>query len=101
MIEDDDMRSPIDCAAIRFKEKIYSLPRPNRHQDIISHIMKELNLSYLDVDRELDFDWDYGFLDTSGRYLSRKQAAYSAFINKQIKDGSTVHHSTLTTENLW
>jgi hypothetical protein len=87
-------RPPITHVAIRFAGKTWSLPRPFRHHDVIQTICR------LDPDVECvdSLGEDQGFLDASGRYLTRPQAEMSAYLNAQIK--GTVH-GVLTSENLW
>lgn len=94
-------RPPITHVAMRFQGKIWSLPRPYRHHHIIRIIM------YLDGqfgDGDLTavdaYGDDQGFLDASGRYLTRKQAQVSAAINDQIKNGKIIG-GVLTSEDLW
>jgi len=45
-------------------------------------------------------DEDQGFLDESGRYLTRRQAEVSAFYNDQVKGGKLIG-GPLTSEDLW
>jgi hypothetical protein len=87
-------RLPITHVAVRFQEKVYSLPEPNRHHDVIILIAKETGVSYVDSKGE-----DQGFLDSSGRYLNRKQALLNARLHNQIK--GTIIHNELYSENLW
>ena len=94
-------RPKLTHVALRFQGKVWSLPRPYRHHHIISMIM------YLDghygsgeltsVDTYGD---DQGFLDETGRYLTRPQAEVSAELNGQIKNGKIIG-SVLTSEDLW
>lgn len=87
-------RLPITHVAIRFQEKIYSLPEPNRHHDVIRLIAEQTGVSYVDSKGE-----DQGFLDSSGRYLNRKQALLNARLHNQIK--GTIIQNQLYSENLW
>ena len=91
----------ITHVAIRFQNKVWSLPRPYRHHHIIRIIM------YLDGqfgDGELTavdtYGDDQGFLDSSGKYLTRKQAQVNAMINNQVKNGKIIG-GVLTSEDLW
>ena len=43
---------------------------------------------------------DQGFLDETGRYLTRSQAEVSAFLNNQVKGGKIIG-GVLTSEDLW
>lgn len=91
----------ITHVAIRFQDKIWSLPRPYRHHHIIRMIMyldKEYGKGELDaVDAYRD---DQGFLDESGKYLTRNQAQVNAELNGQIRNGKLIG-SVLTSEDLW
>lgn len=90
-------RPPITHVAIRFQDKIYSLPKPNRHHDVIRHIIEtNPGLSYVDAMGD-----DQGFLDESGRYLNRKQALLTAKVNDQLLEGRPIIHNQLFSENLW
>jgi hypothetical protein len=89
-------RPPITHVAIRFRGVIYSLPKPNRHHDVIRKIIEETGAESIDGDER-----DQGFLDESGRYLTRKQALISAEINKQLRDDRKILHGELYSENLW
>ena len=89
-------RPKITHVAIRFQGVIYSLPAPNRHHDVIWHIIKTTGVETVDAYGE-----DQGFLDELGRYLNRKQALMSAMINDQIKEGSQIIHNQLFSENVW
>lgn len=90
-------RPPITHVAIRFNGKVYSLPKPNRHHDVIRHIV-EVNPGLTHVDA---YDEDQGFLDESGRYLNRRQALMSAQLNNQLLEGRPILHNELFSENLW
>lgn len=94
-------RLPLTHVAIRFQGKVWSLPRPYRHHHIIRIIMYldgqfgDGDLTSVDTHGE-----DQGFLDTSGRYLTRQQAEVNAELNGQIKNGKMIG-SILTSEDLW
>lgn len=75
-------RPKITHVAIRFQNQVWSLPSPYRHHDIIRTIVW-LNPDVQQVDTHGE---DQGFLDESGRYLTRKQALISAQLNDQVKD---------------
>jgi hypothetical protein len=89
-------RTPITHVAIRFQGRVFSLPSPNRHHDIIRLIVEETGVKSVDTDED-----DEGFLDASGRYLNRKQALVSAKLHGQIKDESKVRARMLTSEDVW
>ena len=86
----------ITHVAIRFRGTTYSLPAPNRHHHVIRMIVEETGAKYVDA-----HDEDQGFLDDSGRYLTRKQALYQAFKCNQVKDINNVRCNMLTSEDLW
>jgi hypothetical protein len=87
-------RPPITHVAIRFKGTTYSLPAPNRHHDVIRHIVETTGVSCVDSRNE-----DQGFLDADGRYLNRRQAMVNAKLNNQFNDRPI--HYQLYSENLW
>jgi len=90
-------RSKITHVAIRFQGVIYSLPAPNRHHHIIRHIVETSGVSHVD-----SRDEDQGFLDETGRYLTRRQALYSAKINNQLKpDAMGPKLGELYSEDIW
>ena len=89
-------RAPITHVAIRYKEKIWSLPKPNRHHNVIRLIADETGDSHIDCRGE-----NQGFLDADGRYLNRKQALVSALINKQVLNENDIRGGQLYSEDLW
>ena len=78
---DVEGRPKITHVAIRFQGKVFSLPAPNRHHDVIRKIAEETDAERCDAHGD-----DQGFLDESGRYLMRGQALISALLNGQVKD---------------
>lgn len=89
-------REPITHVAIRFEGVTYSLPAPNRHHNVIRHIVDTTGATHVD-----SHDEDQGFLDASGRYLNRRQALVSALLNEQVKDPSKVRCEMLFSEDVW
>lgn len=89
-------RLPLTHVALRFQNKIWSLPKPYRHHHIIRVIMM-LDPDVDHVDCSMD---DQGFLDSSGRFLNRKQAIINASELNQIKGGKLIG-GILTSEDLW
>ncbi len=87
-------RTRITHVAIRFQGKVYSLPPPNRHHDVIWDIVAQTGVPCVDNDEQ-------GFLDESGRFLNRKQALVSARLFGQIKDETKIYCGQLFSENLW
>jgi hypothetical protein len=89
-------RPPITHVAIRWGGKVWSLPKPNRHYDVLRHIRAATGAETVDVESEDD----EGFLDASGRYLRRVSAKMSARINGQILPGRGEQRA-LYSEDLW
>lgn len=89
-------RAPLTHVAIRFRDKVWSLPRPYRHH----HVIRMICWLDPDVDHVDGHGDDQGFLDATGRYLTRKQAFVSASENDQIKNGKIIG-GVLTSEDLW
>lgn len=88
------MRTKITHVAIKFQGKIYSLPEPNRHHHVIAKIIEETGVETVDHDEQ-------GFLDESGRFLTRKAALYSALMFDQVKNPDKVINHMLFSEDLW
>jgi hypothetical protein len=89
-------RSKITHVAIKFQGITYSLPAPNRHHDVIRHIIETTGVETVNA-----YDENQGFLDESGRYLNRTQALGSAMLNNQIKPGVTPKLRKLFSEDVW
>lgn len=87
-------RTKITHVAIRFQGVVYSLPPPNRHHHVIRLIVEQTGVDSVDNDEQ-------GFLDESGRFLSRRQALVSARLFGQIKDESQIRAGRLFSEDLW
>jgi hypothetical protein len=94
----------ITHVAIRFQDRIWSLPRPYRHHHVmrtISWLAKEFGEYTKEVCECIDSHGDdQGFLDASGSYLTRKEAFINASANDQIKNGELIG-SILTSEDIW
>lgn len=88
----------ITHVAIRFDGKTYSLPRPNRHHDVIRLIAEETGAKTVDAHGD-----DQGFLDEQGTYYRRGQALRHALEHNQIKDSKVLnlHLNMLFSEDLW
>lgn len=84
----------IDRAAIKFRGVVYTLPRPNRHPDIVRHIraVNGIGLNGPDIK---------GFLDSTGAFLTRSQAVPVALAAGQVLKRSTLRTSGLYSEDLW
>lgn len=86
----------IVAVAVRWKGKVYSLPEPNRHHDVLRLIHDETG------------DWpvnahgdDQGFLDEAGTYYRRAPALVHAIMNEQVEAGKTITPRELYSEDLW
>lgn len=90
------MRTKITHVAIRFNGVVYSLPAPNRHHHVIWHIVQTTGCSSVDVRED-----DQGFLDESGRYLTRRAALVSARMYNQIKNPDDIRMGKLFSEDVW
>lgn len=86
----------ITHVAIRFRDRIWTLPAPNRHHDVIRHIIDSTGVDAVDVPVE-----DEGFADATGRFLNRKQALFVAEMNDQLRADRPIWHGQLFSENLW
>lgn len=87
---------PITHVAICFKGIVYSLPKPNRHHNIIWKIVEETGIDKVD-----SYGDDQGFLDSAGKYLTRKEALDNARANGQLRDDRPIWNDELFSENLW
>lgn len=86
----------ITHVAIRFQNKIYSLPAPNRHHHIIKEIVKQTGAQYVDA-----HDDDQGFLDEHNNYYNRQDALKHALDNNQVKNVNDIRAGLLFSEDLW
>lgn len=87
-----DETTQITHVAIKYDGKIYSLPKPNRHHDVIRMIG---GISGPDVQ---------GFVDEDGEFLTRKQAYALACVNGQLNRRPGPGHyqgPELYSEDLW
>ena len=90
----------IKAAAIRFRGEIWTLPRPARHHHIL-HVMHEVlgwNSETRRVEPLADEERiEQGFVDDSGRFLSRGDAVRTALLWGQIQE----RKHELFSEDLW
>ncbi len=88
----------ITHVAIRFRDVIYSLPKPNRHNDVIRHIIDTVpGVTYVTAHGD-----DQGFLASDGVYYRRKLAFRIAKEAGQLKPGCTgLLLGTLYSEDVW
>lgn len=87
-------RAPIVAVAVKYGGKVWSLPEPNRHCDIVRLISDTTGEKTIDLESE-------GFLDADDRYLTREQALVSALCNRQVLDENDIRHDQLFSEDLW
>lgn len=83
----------ITHVAIIFNDKMWSLPRPNRHHHVIHQI-------HLDTDAT-DIYGDQGFLDHDGNFLDRPTALTHAISCNQLLTNRPIHDDWLYSENVW
>ena len=86
----------ITHVAIRFRNKIYSLPAPARHCDVIKHIVETTGYTTISVDMHRE----QGFLDTNGLFLDRAAAYVRAQGNGQLT-AKGHKEGVLFSEDLW
>lgn len=94
----------ITHVAIRFRNQVWALPKPNRHHDVIRLIAEETadlkGIGNIYAPRD-----DQGFLDHLGRYMSRKQAFFDARACGQLihqeRSSSAMKLGELYSEDLW
>jgi len=96
MAAGDSDRAPITHVAIRYRGKVWVLPPPNRHHDVVRMIADETGDTHIDCR-----DDNQGFMDADGRNLTREQALVSALCNKQVLDESDIRHGQLFSEDIW
>ncbi len=85
----------ITHVAIRFNGVIYSLPKPNRHHDVIRYIIELTGVETVNSHGE-----DQGFLDSAGKYWNRSEALIIAKNNGQLRKDRPILNK-LFSENLW
>ncbi len=87
----------ITHVAIRFQGKVYSLPAPNRHHDVIRLIVDQTGVKTVDA-----CDDDQGFLIDGKRYCRRKPALRHAQECGQLKPGTLGPKlGKLCSEDVW
>lgn len=84
----------IVAVAVRYNGKVYSLPRPNRHHDVLRVIHQETGDWTIDAHGD-----DQGFLDENGTYYRRAPALIHAITCGQIKEGKW--GTQLYSEDVW
>lgn len=82
------MRETIDRAALLTAMGVFSLPRPNRHADVIRHI-HELFGDFSAVGAQ-------GFITSTGRFVGREEAGEIAAAAGQMRNAKYLY-----SEDLW
>lgn len=85
----DTDKETITDVAIVIGKKVYVLPKPKRHSDIIK-IMADLKTPVFQESQQ-------GFFTSKNRFVSRKEAAQIAFSSGQITKEIVELHS----EDVW
>lgn len=87
----------ITHVAIRFQGETYSLPKPNRHHDVIRLIVEKTGAKYVDARED-----DQGFLIDGERYCRRKPALRVALQCGQCQPGCLgAKLGKLFSEDVW
>lgn len=87
----------ITHVAIRFQGKVWSLPAPNRHHDVIRLIVAETGVKTVDARED-----DQGFLINGEQYARRKPALRIALQAGQCKaDCLGARLGKLFSEDVW
>lgn len=91
-----DLPPRIAAVAICYRGKVWTLPPPARHHNVIRLIADETGETHIDCR-----DRAQGFIDTEGRYLDRFQALAVALANKQVLDENDIRAGRLFSEDVW
>ena len=67
----------VGVAIISHEGKVISLPKPNRHHNVIKHMVKELK-------HPIPITGQQGFITENGTYVDRVSAKYIARYHKQL-----------------
>ena len=87
----------ITHVAIVYDNKTYSLPKPNRHHNVVRMIFQDNGIGVKGPDTQ-------GFLDSSGKFLNRRDAMVLATSTGQLNrlPGDHVYQGPdLYSEDLW
>lgn len=90
-----DRKKLVGVAIRDTEDRIWSLPAPLRHMHVQA-VMREHGAV-----QKPDNQWNQGFIDEDGRYLTRRQAMVNAQLHDQIKGGKLINAATLLSEDLW
>lgn len=84
----------VEMAAIIGEDgEVYSLPRPNRHHNIIYHLVKDMKHS-------TPIKGEQGFVLTDGTFVDRKTAKLHAIANNQLLERAS-KSELLFSECIW
>lgn len=82
----------ITHVAIKKDGKVYSLPKPNRHHNVIQHMARVLKMP-------TPITGEQGFVDDKGRFLGREDGRAHALKIGQVE--KTLEPDLLYSEDLW
>ena len=82
--------------AVRHDGRVYSLPAPARHCDVLRKIVEETGIERWTG----DLHYDQGFVDEAGTYLHRYAALLRAYRTGQVTP-TFEPKGVLTSEDLW
>ena len=85
----------IEGVAIKRDGKLYIMPRPNRHADIVFKVVSEGTLTYPIGDNE------QGFYISGNVFVNRQDAYVHALLCGQIEQGHTLYQDRLSSEDVW
>lgn len=88
-----EVEQHITHVAILYKAKVYKLPKPYRHNDVERDIRYQTGLGISGTSTK-------GFLDNTGKFLTRRQARAVAFKAGQILGGKKPGDE-LYSEDVW
>lgn len=82
LLEGNFRQVRVDCVAIHYPGKVYSLPRPARHHHLIKAMVLEGHTGK-------PLTGEQGFLCSNGQFATRETAKMIALANEQILPGVT------------
>lgn len=96
----DQQQERIEAAALcHYTGRVFSLPRPERHSDIIEDMRSDPHCAGIKIS-----ECTQGFVTSTGRFIDRHLAYFIARDAGQLwepKPGETPTPGTLYTEDLW
>jgi hypothetical protein len=94
IVDNIDTMAPIIGVAIKFNNRCWVLPKPNRHHHVIRKIAQTNG-------KGIDGPDIQGFYDSNGKFLNRKDALKVALHFGQVLDVSKLRGDNLYSEDLW